>query len=1094
MLTLPERSFSYDVYAFYGDLKIGKIRVVSLEQKERKVRIVPLVAISQSESAIEQAVNSIFAPANVVLDVEIDSLYASSSFNTQTVFESPNTTLLEKYTEQMRALRDEYIQNHLFESGTQLIFVIPSFQDPSIDGYMVRGRALGFITQNSLADLSTLSHTLAHELGHGIGGLVHSWGENQNLKGITNNLLDYSTSNGSKLIKSQWENLNSPSFIFSLLDDEEDAMYTIKSLNYKCIPDDISFYQNEIFMDLDGNPFQMSSNFAPYLFVGYSSDNNLNGAVAVVVNKQNGNLYYPIKKQNAKGYHCYGLGTIIDSYIPNLYTGNTLPTKLMSFDENYTLERNGQVIKNTDFYYGEDCPGIPKKKGKTDGSTSTVCTSSDQIKQITKFNQQINNQDFFEASEELCKILKNESDCALENLSFENRFKVLARLVSEDGGWVFEIPQNKGVNILGRVVWNTPGTQEVQLLEAFRNNNWFEKMENQFGETFDYDTPDIQAFSEVVDYLAYLAKKRDQLLNKLPCETTTFNRISPNLSINNNSNSNTTPLNTLLNSYINNPLQNQNIYLNTIPTGKVYEDIVSNKNFTIVIGGAEGEEFKVGETNSKAVIDNMFQHKYVIGNSSEDGYLIKVKDNKIVFFPDYKLYLSQYGVVISQQGQGIEDRLIYDLENKSYELDPYEFVEIIFAKQYPEIGATKGERRVVPAILAYDIYLRSREVESERTWTSVFNKIAIGAGTIALFTNPLTLVGSLAILEGVVASIDQTIESKRLDGEMTSAEYNSLYYQNWKKTKTWIDAVLVATAPETMMQGFGANWRYLLRSTNYERSFTNKLSNYTNTSNLVYGEFEEAYLFEECLRKGVKVGDALEDVSGVVGAIQTATKSITKSRLPNEFVNALKAFGKSEDDILEYFTNYHNIRSGQKFLNDIENFIMNSNQYNLTRGEAFALWGYTTNYFYRDLNAWLRNGINISQTSEIKLLLNSALNKLPNYGGVKVYRGIEINPSQIDDFIVSYANGNSKIWNDFTSCGGSVQASFGGRPEINVIFEIQHSTAKEITSLADGVKYGVPPMPAPEILIKAGCNFTVIAPPVFDNLLQKWIIKLIQTQ
>ena len=90
--------------------------------------------------------------------------------------------------------------------------------------------------------------------------------------------------------------------------------------------------------------------------------------------------------------------------------------------------------------------------------------------------------------------------------------------------------------------------------------------------------------------------------------------------------------------------------------------------------------------------------------------------------------------------------------------------------------------------------------------------------------------------------------------------------------------------------------------------------------------------------------------------------------------------------------------------------------------------------------------------------------------------------------------GGTKTWNDFTSCGGSVQASFGGRAEVNVIFEIQHTTAKEITNLADGVKYSVPPMPAPEILIKAGSNFTVTAPPVFDNTLQKWIIKVTQTQ
>jgi hypothetical protein len=249
----------------------------------------------------------------------------------------------------------------------------------------------------------------------------------------------------------------------------------------------------------------------------------------------------------------------------------------------------------------------------------------------------------------------------------------------------------------------------------------------------------------------------------------------------------------------------------------------------------------------------------------------------------------------------------------------------------------------------------------------------------------------------------------------------------------------------------------------------------------------------EIARSGSKFG-VRGIVQGAGNIITTATKAITKQRLPKSFVEALKKLGKTEDDILEYFTNYHNGRSGQKFLNEIEDFILNTNTHGLTRDEAFALWGYTTNYFYRDMNAWLRNGINVGQTADIKLLLNTALNKLPNYSGAKVFRGIEISPLQIDEFIASYANGSTKTWGDFTSCGGSLQASFGNRPTINVIFEIEHITAKEITSLADGVKYNVPPMPAPELLIKAGSNFTVTAPPVFDNSLQKWIIKVTQTQ
>lgn len=238
----------------------------------------------------------------------------------------------------------------------------------------------------------------------------------------------------------------------------------------------------------------------------------------------------------------------------------------------------------------------------------------------------------------------------------------------------------------------------------------------------------------------------------------------------------------------------------------------------------------------------------------------------------------------------------------------------------------------------------------------------------------------------------------------------------------------------------------------------------------------------------------IDELSTSVGIIAIATKAITKTRLPSSFMSALKKFGKSEDDILEYFTKYHNERSGQKFLNEIEEFMANTNVNNLTRDEAFALWGYTTKYFYKDLNAWLRSGVNIIKTSDISNLLNSALTKLPNYNGTKVFRGLEIDPSQLDNFISSYSNGSSKVFNDFQSCGGSIQASFGGRPSVNVIFEIDQLTAKEISNLADGIKYGVPPMPKPEILIKSGSQFKVVAPPIFDSQMQKWVIRLQQTQ
>jgi hypothetical protein len=188
--------------------------------------------------------------------------------------------------------------------------------------------------------------------------------------------------------------------------------------------------------------------------------------------------------------------------------------------------------------------------------------------------------------------------------------------------------------------------------------------------------------------------------------------------------------------------------------------------------------------------------------------------------------------------------------------------------------------------------------------------------------------------------------------------------------------------------------------------------------------------------------------------------------------------------------NYHNGRARQNFLDDLNFYLIKKNTYKLTHEEAFALWGYTTKFFYKELNDNLRKGINPDKTKEISELLNSALKKLPNYSGPRIYRGIAIEPAMLQSFIKDYSLGNTKLWNDFTSCGGSMSASFSGRAEVNVIFDIAHTTGKEISDLADGVMYGG--MPRPEILIKAGSQFKVIAAPLFDQSLQKWIIRVQQ--
>ena len=186
---------------------------------------------------------------------------------------------------------------------------------------------------------------------------------------------------------------------------------------------------------------------------------------------------------------------------------------------------------------------------------------------------------------------------------------------------------------------------------------------------------------------------------------------------------------------------------------------------------------------------------------------------------------------------------------------------------------------------------------------------------------------------------------------------------------------------------------------------------------------------------------------------------------------------------------YHNVRSGQKFFNEIENFLLTQNKYNLARSEAYALWGYTTRLFYQEMNTWLRTGINAANTDAIAALLNKGLSKLPAYSGAIAYRAIIIPPAGLDAFIAPYLKEGPITWKDFSSCGGSSEASFAAKGNRNVFFEIEQLDARDISSFADGIKYGDPPLAAPELLIKGGSTFEVTSKPVFDEAAQTWTIK-----
>lgn len=179
------------------------------------------------------------------------------------------------------------------------------------------------------------------------------------------------------------------------------------------------------------------------------------------------------------------------------------------------------------------------------------------------------------------------------------------------------------------------------------------------------------------------------------------------------------------------------------------------------------------------------------------------------------------------------------------------------------------------------------------------------------------------------------------------------------------------------------------------------------------------------------------------------TKVIMKKEMPKDFLDALKVFGKTEDEILEYYTKYHN-ENDFIFLNQIYDIVEGSST--ITKTDAFSLWSYTTNHYYWDLNNWLRNGSNVTQTKNISRLITSALNKMPKYNG-SAFRALEFGEeSLLKAFLKKHEIGKIVNYNDFVSCGSNTKAAFFDKAKKNVFLKMEVRNAPVISDFADGIK------------------------------------------
>ena len=235
-LKLPatDAQSSYDVYAVYEGQVIGKLRVVSYPKQRYKLTLVPVNDAQLDKDQIERELNSIYNSVGVHFDVEVDARMRGN-YSWDRDGDGKLSIVGKSFFGRVREVKESAEMDYLKKAYTQLagtldgvyLFITEGAQGlddkpQSLLGEMPRRSRFGYIFSGNSPNggASALSHTIAHELGHGLFTLQHTFDDEyggSKSQGQTRNLMDYAT--GKELAAFQWNVLSNPA-VFTAADNK----------------------------------------------------------------------------------------------------------------------------------------------------------------------------------------------------------------------------------------------------------------------------------------------------------------------------------------------------------------------------------------------------------------------------------------------------------------------------------------------------------------------------------------------------------------------------------------------------------------------------------------------------------------------------------------------------------------------------------------------------------------------------------------------------------------------------------------------------------------------------------------------------------
>ena len=235
---------------------VGKLNLCCYSYKSKKVVIVPLLeGLSVNTDEVKKDLDRVYAKLGYTFEVELDDDAAHREGLSTTI--GLETDFLSDFSEEMKELIFNYEINigDAYDKDAAYLFLLdkPTGKYKDAAGIMPQRQQYGFIFMREVTSATpSITHTMAHELGHGIFGLDHIFSGAYGIKkGATYNLMDYTEKTPNDALSyHEWTQINLPLPNWSALSRAEEDM-SIDKLN--CIESVVSTEKTRFGFDVISN-------------------------------------------------------------------------------------------------------------------------------------------------------------------------------------------------------------------------------------------------------------------------------------------------------------------------------------------------------------------------------------------------------------------------------------------------------------------------------------------------------------------------------------------------------------------------------------------------------------------------------------------------------------------------------------------------------------------------------------------------------------------------------------------------------------------------------------------------------------------------